>query len=294
MGCFSRTRTQSFTGRRGFTLVELLVVIGIIAVLISLLLPALSKAREAANRASCLSNLRQIHLMMVLYAHKHRDTAPLGFISNGLQNDTNEQTQFNYSIIRGSRFTTFGKLFEDARGKVEPKMFYCPSYTGLLHRYDTQVEPFRPFFDDAPGTTSPATVRSGYGCRPELDWGNPPEGTATSAHKWPTLPKLSKLKNKAIFADIINGPEVAGLPDRLKLKHNQGAQVLYANGSAVWVPRTVFMPWLAALTPNFVPEEANRNFRTIWASMDRHGGSTDRTGGIWAPESGWGPYPLPD
>ncbi|HEV2293458.1 MAG TPA: DUF1559 domain-containing protein [Tepidisphaeraceae bacterium] len=280
------------TRRFAFTLVELLVVIGIIAVLIAMLLPALQKAREAANRTACLSNLRQIHLTMIMYAHKHRDAAPLGFISNGIQDDTVEQSQFNYSIIRGSRFTTFGKLFEDARGKIEPRIFFCPSYTGLLHKYETQVEPFRAYFDNAPGATAPGTVRSGYGCRPELDWGHPPEGGPGRPHTFPQLPKLSKMKNKAIFADIINGPEINGLPDRLKLKHNQGAQVLYANGSAVWVPRSVFMPWLSALTTNFAPEASNRNFRTIWASMDRFGGSTERTGGVWAPESGWGPYPL--
>jgi len=61
---------------KGFTLVELLVVIGIIALLISILLPALNKAREAANSVTCASNVRQLALGAIMFAHDHKQNLP--------------------------------------------------------------------------------------------------------------------------------------------------------------------------------------------------------------------------
>ncbi|HEX3359059.1 MAG TPA: prepilin-type N-terminal cleavage/methylation domain-containing protein, partial [Tepidisphaeraceae bacterium] len=62
--------------RRGFTLVELLVVVGIIGILIGLLLPALNKARSAAQTAACLGNLRSIGQAMVMYTAENKGWLP--------------------------------------------------------------------------------------------------------------------------------------------------------------------------------------------------------------------------
>jgi prepilin-type N-terminal cleavage/methylation domain-containing protein/prepilin-type processing-associated H-X9-DG protein len=79
----------------GFTLVELLVVIGIIGVLIGILLPALSKARDSANTIKCASNLKNIGQGMADYLANYNGTYPASFIYNGMYYDSqgNEQPQ---------------------------------------------------------------------------------------------------------------------------------------------------------------------------------------------------------
>ena len=73
--------------RTGFTLVELLVVIGIIALLISILLPALNKARESARQVKCLSNMRQIATAVTMFASDNNGRVPTAAGSNAIYYD---------------------------------------------------------------------------------------------------------------------------------------------------------------------------------------------------------------
>ena len=68
---------------KGFTLVELLVVIGIIALLISILLPSLNRAREQANRIKCASNLRQLAMAGLIYASENKGKFPRTYFNPG-------------------------------------------------------------------------------------------------------------------------------------------------------------------------------------------------------------------
>jgi prepilin-type N-terminal cleavage/methylation domain-containing protein len=106
--------------RNAFTLVELLVVIGIIAVLMSLLLPAVMKAREQALRVACMSNIRQFVMAITNYAIEHRGRYP-GPHHHSRPNGINDP------------FTGYPPEVADLRNLLRPYVknaaaaFYCPA-----------------------------------------------------------------------------------------------------------------------------------------------------------------------
>lgn len=90
---------SKYCRRTAFTLVELLVVIGVIALLISVLLPALGAAREAARSTQCLSNLRQTHLAFQQYANDHGGWVPVKTV--GLKPSYAGVYTWNWQLVSG-------------------------------------------------------------------------------------------------------------------------------------------------------------------------------------------------
>jgi prepilin-type N-terminal cleavage/methylation domain-containing protein len=289
-------RPRRSAGRRAFTLVELLVVIGIIAILISILIPTLSRARESAQRTQCLSNLRQMAVLLNMYANVNRQAVPLGCTSGGTAGCAEAN---NYFLSRSSPvpdpdttgmrwiglglFIKAGYIKETGGGQNagSAMIFFCPSAAGdLFHGFDAPSNKWPP---------SKNTVRCSYSSRSSTSNTNPTPGSnATDVVCWTSAagepfyphkvangafvggtptPKaemflLHKLKSRAIISDVVVGE------DRIRLVHKKGFNVLYANGGAKWIDLKLVQPQFKLGDPFNSTGGGNWITHQIWNNLD--------------------------
>ena len=179
---------------RGFTLIELLVVIAIIAILAAILFPVFAKAREKARQTSCLSNVKQIGLAMMMYAEDYDE---------------------RYMVVNhSSGYDWFPPLYPYVKNR---QIFRCPSYKALASEPETDYVLNGLF---AHGT-SMAQIDTPAG---QISIAERAAGVSeTGYHPWPDGSAWDDLSTYSEFESHL-------ATDR----HNGGANYGFADGHAKW------------------------------------------------------------
>lgn len=223
--------------RRGFTLVELLVVIGIIALLISILLPSLSAAREHANAVKCMSNVRQIAAAFIMYTSEHGGKLPFPSASRSAQH---KETDWIYWQTQPTAlFASVPNLGDSAvchyLGKSPADSLRCPTDVWAEH-----------------GSTVPNTASDGLGGPYLYSYTVNhliTDGTGSPAKPW-TISSIKRSTEKLLLGEedehsiddgrwvLFDKSVTSGIGNRLAIRHER--RRILPDNDANW-PRNLDM-----------------------------------------------------
>ena len=280
-------------GRLGFTLIELLVVVSIIALLISILMPSLRRARAQAKTIVCRSNIRQVGMGALYYAHDYHDQL------------------FPSAIDGGTEFPDIGGAWArlyDADNNVEPGLLYpyvyqmyavveCPT-NGRRTTYsssgpnmfggDTALDFDYTMIGNTQGARTSGKTQMAYLTKPEQYgiWALPPVSMTSN--------RVTKLQSLAIFVEehtkFWNESTDDGLwgnADQLAVRHNGGSNIAFLDGSV-----GLFKPHIGARDDLYEPEDLDANDLYVRTTMDGLWTRLEQESGTFRPY-GWVNDPQP-
>lgn len=225
---------------RAFTLVEILVVVGIVALVMGVLLPTIGRAREASRRASCMGNLRAIGQGLITYARDNKDEFPR-ILAVPTDNDDYLDTREPDADLASpflnptdGRNASYAALFLLVRGDIlKPDVFVCPSTRDEVDDFQGQDRSRRSNFTTIRATESsrlvPTNCSYSYACM------YPNKNASVQRMKLSTLPGRfplaadKSLRRCALFPD--DGAYTKG---NSRNHGRRGQNVAYADGSVEW------------------------------------------------------------
>ena len=290
-------KLQRKVGTKGFTLVELLVVIGIIAVLVGILLPTLNKARQAADRTTCLANLHQIGVYLQVYQNRFNNKVPIYTVGGSAALNYFAYTDYHKSYV------SLGLLVASnivkgygGSGSQEGRVFYCPvtqvvASSGWFNYRDPASpgasNPWcagwempgyntRLTYSSRPEYWSPGAVpNSGVECFPNSRW-DINKTTSTNAFLIPAVanrpcfPKATEFTNRSASAIVMDMN--SSIANRNAV-HKGGICALYADYSSKVVPLQYIKKHIDNINKEEILNVNSRPCRRahfdMWQELDR-------------------------
>lgn len=215
--------------RDGFTLIELMTVVAILALLAAVLLPGIAAAKHAVGRANCSLNLHALGVSFTQYAAKHRVYPTYG--------SSRTSRARNYFLAHNGNIEDWTALHVEHH-LPDVEVLFCPAMRSANHQYDTSKNRW-----------ASGMVRTGYSRR-FLPAGS--DGLTLVAKVRP---------GDALAADLLVSPAT------LRQQHQAGVNVLYADGNVVF--RRDVLDLFSSVGVNGNTTASNAQLDAVWSALDR-------------------------